>query len=143
MARFENSREGRGNRDSRSAPRRSSGDGPRRSFGDGPKRSFGDGPRRSYGDGPRGRSSDRESDRGSRNRRDFVMTKVTCSDCGASCEVPFKPTSSKPVYCDACFSKKDNGGSSRNSHNAPNNSEDFNIIKEKLNKIMKALKIDE
>ncbi len=126
MARFEHSREGRGNRDSRS----------------GPKRRFGDGPKRSFGDGPSGRSrrdSDRGGNRNSRGRRDFVMTKVVCSDCGADCEVPFKPTSSKPIYCDACFAKKDNGGSKKGA----DNSQDFNIIKEKLNKIMKALKIDE
>ena len=31
------------------------------------------------------------------------MTKVTCSTCKVRCEVPFKPTSSKPIYCDDCF----------------------------------------
>ena len=24
--------------------------------------------------------------------------KTTCSDCGAECEVPFKPTQGRPVY---------------------------------------------
>lgn len=40
-------------------------------------------------------------------RRDFGarpdMHKATCSDCGASCEVPFRPTGEKPVYCNNCF----------------------------------------
>ena len=33
------------------------------------------------------------------------VTKVTCSDCGKVCEVPFKPTAGRPVYCRDCFSK--------------------------------------
>ncbi|GEM_PF-972651 len=31
--------------------------------------------------------------------------KATCSDCGQECEVPFKPTEGRPVYCRNCFSK--------------------------------------
>lgn len=31
--------------------------------------------------------------------------KATCSDCGAECEVPFKPTQGRPVYCRDCFNK--------------------------------------
>jgi len=37
------------------------------------------------------------------NRRDSRMFKTTCSKCGNECEVPFKPTGMKPVYCDQCF----------------------------------------
>lgn len=33
-----------------------------------------------------------------------VMHRATCAECGSSCEVPFKPTGEKPVYCSACFS---------------------------------------
>ena len=33
------------------------------------------------------------------------MHKATCSECGQECEVPFKPTEGKPVYCTACFQK--------------------------------------
>ncbi len=33
------------------------------------------------------------------------MHKATCSDCGSECEVPFKPTEGKPVYCKACYMK--------------------------------------
>ena len=33
------------------------------------------------------------------------MHKATCSDCGNECEVPFKPTQGKPVYCRDCFQK--------------------------------------
>ena len=37
------------------------------------------------------------------------MHKATCASCGKECEVPFRPTGSKPVYCSDCF--KNNGGS--------------------------------
>ena len=43
-------------------------------------------------------------------RRDFggprEMHKATCSECGKECEVPFKPTEGKPVYCRDCFAKR-------------------------------------
>jgi len=31
------------------------------------------------------------------------MHKAQCSDCGAECEVPFKPTDGRPVYCKNCY----------------------------------------
>jgi CxxC-x17-CxxC domain-containing protein len=34
------------------------------------------------------------------------MHKAVCSDCGSECEVPFKPTEGKPVYCKECYKKK-------------------------------------
>ena len=33
------------------------------------------------------------------------MHKAVCSKCKKECEVPFKPTEGKPVYCRECFSK--------------------------------------
>lgn len=42
-------------------------------------------------------------------RRDFgprEMHKATCSECGQECEVPFKPTEGKPVFCKECYMKK-------------------------------------
>jgi CxxC-x17-CxxC domain-containing protein len=43
-------------------------------------------------------------------RRDFggprEMHKAVCADCGQECEVPFKPTEGRPVYCRECFAKK-------------------------------------
>jgi len=35
--------------------------------------------------------------------REFFKT--VCSDCGKECEVPFKPTEGRPVYCRDCFQK--------------------------------------
>lgn len=31
------------------------------------------------------------------------LFKTTCASCGNTCEVPFRPTGSKPVYCRDCF----------------------------------------
>ena len=42
-------------------------------------------------------------------RRDFgprEMHKAVCSECGQECQVPFKPTEGKPIYCKECYSKK-------------------------------------
>jgi CxxC-x17-CxxC domain-containing protein len=43
---------------------------------------------------------------------DRPMYKAICSNCGKECEVPFKPTNGKPVYCSDCFEKMGNGGRS-------------------------------
>jgi CxxC-x17-CxxC domain-containing protein len=34
------------------------------------------------------------------------MFPATCSSCGQETEVPFRPTSGKPVYCSACFAQR-------------------------------------
>ena len=42
-------------------------------------------------------------------RKDFgprEMHKATCSECGKECEVPFKPSGDRPVYCRDCFAKR-------------------------------------
>jgi CxxC-x17-CxxC domain-containing protein len=31
------------------------------------------------------------------------MFTATCSNCGRDAQVPFRPTSGKPVYCSDCF----------------------------------------
>lgn len=33
------------------------------------------------------------------------MHTVTCSECGQETQVPFKPTTGKPVFCRDCFNK--------------------------------------
>jgi len=34
------------------------------------------------------------------------MHKAVCGECGVECEVPFKPTEGKPVFCRDCYRKK-------------------------------------
>ena len=45
---------------------------------------------------------------GGRGGGDRQMHRTTCSKCGKDCEVPFKPTGVRPVFCSDCFEK--NGG---------------------------------
>lgn len=40
------------------------------------------------------------------------MYKAVCDECGKNCEVPFKPSGDKPVYCSSCFEER-GGGDSR------------------------------
>lgn len=49
----------------------------------------------------------------SRDRGPAEMHKAVCDSCRRECEVPFRPTSGKPVFCRDCFKREDNGGSSR------------------------------
>lgn len=53
------------------------------------------------------------------------MHRATCAQCNQSCEVPFRPNGSRPVYCSNCFKREDDRGGSReftrndDSHNKP------------------------
>jgi len=40
------------------------------------------------------------------NRGPREMHKAVCAECGKECEVPFKPTEGRPVYCKECYAKK-------------------------------------
>ncbi len=60
-------------------------------------------------------------DRGGRASEMFT---ATCSACHKDCEVPFRPSGDKPVYCSACFGKMnqdesrgDRGGDRRGGRN--------------------------
>jgi CxxC-x17-CxxC domain-containing protein len=37
------------------------------------------------------------------SREDRQMYPAICSECGRDTQVPFQPTSGKPVYCSDCF----------------------------------------
>ena len=49
---------------------------------------------------------------------DTEMFSATCSDCGKSCNVPFRPSSEKPVYCSECFGMKKSANEPRGSKHA-------------------------
>ena len=57
-------------------------------FGGGGNRFGGGNGRRSFNDRPR------------------EMHKAVCNECKQECEVPFKPTEGKPVFCQSCFRNK-------------------------------------
>ena len=62
-----------------------------------------------FGGGNRGGGRDfRREDRGP-----VTMTKTTCDECKKPCEVPFRPTAGKPVYCNDCFRGQNAGGQDR------------------------------
>ncbi|MEK9130570.1 MAG: CxxC-x17-CxxC domain-containing protein [Patescibacteria group bacterium] len=69
----------------------------------GPKggKRFGSGPSKFGGSAPWKRGADRDGDRP-------PLHDAVCGDCGAECQVPFRPTGSRPVLCRNCF-KKDGG----------------------------------
>ena len=68
-----------------------------------------------------GRSSEpRQFSKPSFQRPDHERSlhKAICADCGNECEVPFRPTGERPVYCRECFSDhKDDSSSFRDRHN--------------------------
>lgn len=45
-----------------------------------------------------------------RHREPRPMHKAICADCGRDCEVPFKPSAGRPVYCKECFTRRKNAG---------------------------------
>lgn len=40
------------------------------------------------------------------SNRPREMHKATCAECKKECEVPFKPSGDRPVYCRDCFAKR-------------------------------------
>jgi CxxC-x17-CxxC domain-containing protein len=42
--------------------------------------------------------------------RPTEMFPATCASCGKPCEVPFRPTGERPVYCRDCFGKTRTAG---------------------------------
>lgn len=99
--------------------------------------------------GGRGFSSGGRSSfgRGGGDERPREMFKTVCSNCGKDCEVPFRPTTGKPVYCSDCFEKM-GGRSDRPDKSdrsdrpqAPrvDNSKQFSDLNTKLDKIIELL----
>jgi CxxC-x17-CxxC domain-containing protein len=87
------------------------------------------------------------------------MHKATCHECGSPCEVPFRPTGERPVFCSNCFKRDGNAGDRRPSfHDRPSfdkpsyrsdyaapsagfdqYKEQFRVINSKLDTILKAM----
>jgi len=91
-----------------------------------------------FGGRPGGRFG-RDRDSGRSSREPLEMHDVVCDKCGKNCTVPFKPTSSKPVYCSDCFKTME---PSRRVSGSGCSAEDIAKINQKLDKIMLALKIE-
>jgi len=65
-----------------------------------------DRPRHHDNRGDRDNSFRRDRDDRDGGFRERSFTRVTCSDCKKECEVPFKPSAGRPVYCKECFAKR-------------------------------------
>ena len=89
-------------------------------------------------------------DSGRFERRPLEMHNATCDKCKKQCQVPFRPSGDKPVFCSDCF-RNEGSGSNFNSRSSfgsrdrgkPSSSgmssEQFNQINAKLDKIIKTL----
>ena len=64
--------------------------------------------------------------------RDSEMHDAVCDNCGKDCEVPFRPTKGKPIYCDKCF-----GNTKENETDQLK--KEFEILNNKLDKILEIL----
>lgn len=103
------------------------------------------GGRGGFGGGSRGFGGGGYRDRDSRPE----MHSAVCDGCGDDCQVPFRPTSGKPVYCDNCFKKSDSRperGGSRSSDRGQNNehlTEAINGLSKKLDQVLSLLQVKE
>ena len=84
---------------------------------------------------PRDSGRFRDSDDRQTFRKELEMHTAVCDRCGKRCEVPFRPSWSKPVYCSDCFRK----GENFESKSPDQNKKEFDIINEKLDRILEAL----
>lgn len=81
-------------------------------------------------------------------RRDFdrgpsQMHDATCSKCGKACQVPFRPTGAKPVFCSECFRSDGNDRPAPRNFDRPQSSgasaEQMSQINAKLDRILAVL----
>lgn len=115
-------------------------------------------------------SDNRQLGRRNFGRQDFgsrggarQMHKAVCSNCGKDCEVPFRPSGDKPVFCSNCFEKNKEGSDTRRfedrnfrkphfkdrdsrqprfenrDNRPPQNNEQYNALNVKLDKILAIL----
>ena len=87
------------------------------------------------------------------SRGPVEMHQAVCDNCGKNCEVPFRPTSGKPIFCSDCFEQKNGGRDSRDSGRArfdrpsysgsreqqPNYSQQFEQLNKKMDRILAML----
>ncbi len=94
---------------------------------------------------------------GGRPIRPTEMHKAVCSTCGKECEIPFKPSGDRPVYCRDCFAKNrshESGSFGRDNRETPRpefkrfnedrptpnpRNHDLDAINSKLDQILKIL----
>lgn len=81
------------------------------------------------------RGRDRGGDRGRSDFGEKRMFHTVCTECGKDCEVPFRPSGDKPVYCNNCFGKDDGFKPKK----TDDNKQEFERLNAKLDRLIKAL----
>ncbi len=73
------------------------------------------------------------------------MHKAVCDKCSKDCEVPFKPSGGKPIYCSRCFEdvdpKRNDRGGSRDFKKTNTSSIDIFPLKKELSSINEKLDV--
>ena len=93
----------------------------------------------------RGRDRGRDRSFSRPNSREREMFSAVCDECGNKCEIPFKPSSDKPIFCSDCFTKKNEGrdrgsrGDNRGRGKGDDFGKQFQAINEKLDEILQTL----
>jgi CxxC-x17-CxxC domain-containing protein len=88
------------------------------------------------------------SEQQGRGSRDFSSDKsfekkmftAVCESCGESCEVPFKPSEGKSVFCSNCFRGIDSASKNKNVLDGEKYQKQFDQLNSKLDEILRALK---
>lgn len=94
-----------------------------------------------------GGSNNRFDKRGSFNSRRDIKSNFNgkqvflaiCDKCHKECEVPFKPTSDKPIFCNDCFGKEAKGSSNRSGASSEQYVKQFEMLNAKLDSILNLL----
>ncbi len=73
------------------------------------------------------------------SRGPVIMHQAVCDQCGKPCEVPFRPTTGKPVYCNICFGGKKEIGNNRGGDRFPQ--KDFKGNNDELKKQLEILNV--
>ena len=60
-----------------------------------------------------------------RDSRPKTLYDAICNSCGNNCQVPFRPTGEKPVFCRDCFAKQGGGRELGRQAGARGNGRDF------------------
>lgn len=75
--------------------------------------------------------------------RERLMHKAVCADCRKECEIPFRPSGDRPVYCQECFKRRKTGNSFKASiDNRPKEAapaQVTNIVKPRVSEKKKSL----
>lgn len=116
-------------------------------------------------EGSDSRGSDRRSDNrssGRSNSGDREMFDAVCSNCGKDCQIPFRPSQGRDVFCSRCFDtnqggeshrperrnfdkpsfnrdSRDTGASRGRTNDAPNYKAQFEALNAKMDKILALL----